>query len=185
MTRRLQGQPAEKPTYSSWQQAAGYFDGDGNVGLEVVRWVLRFKLRFVDTWKPQIESMSSFLASMNLACGSIGEGDKRGDWQAAYRLDIVEIESVLAAAKAMMPYTVKKRAELKVVIDYLEGRMTGDQAIRAFNEGVNSGKRRGKIRKEGTSLVLGRKAFGSPSSRTPGTPAPPMLSTSQRRPRRS
>jgi hypothetical protein len=134
--------------YSSWRQTTGYFDGDGNVGVEVVRWVLRFKLRFVDTLKPQIESLASFFAVNGLSTGSVGEGDKRGRWQAAYRLDIVETRSVLAAAKAMVNFSVKKKAELQVVIDYLEGRLTGDQAIRTFNGEVRSGRRRGKVRKE-------------------------------------
>ena len=39
----------ECPPYSAWEQVAGYFDGDGNVGLELVERVLRLKLRFVDT----------------------------------------------------------------------------------------------------------------------------------------
>lgn len=30
--------------YTSWEQVAGYFDGDGNVGVEVVKYVLKFKL---------------------------------------------------------------------------------------------------------------------------------------------
>ena len=134
------------PAYSSWKQIAGYFDGDGNVGLEVVKRVLRFKIRFVDTWRPQIESVSSFLATHGIHCGAIGNGDKRGTWQAAYRLDIVEVKSALKAAKAMLPYSVKKRMELQVLIDYLEERLTGNQALEVFNAEVKSGRRRGKTR---------------------------------------
>lgn len=134
--------------YSSWKEVAGYFDGDGNVGLEVVTRVLRFRIRFVDTWRPQIEAVSALLVRQGLRCGSIGKGSTKGVWQAAYRLDVTEVRSVILAAKAMRRYAVKKREELGVVVDYLEERITGNQAIRDFNEGVKSGRRRGKIRFE-------------------------------------
>jgi hypothetical protein len=136
------------PTYSSWEQVAGYFDGDGNVGLDVVKRVLRFKIRFVDTWKPQIVSIARFLFRQGISCGKVGKGDKRGVWQPAYRLDISEIKSVINVAKAMSRYTVKKQAELQIAIDYLEGRITGTDAITAFNREVESGRRRGRIRFE-------------------------------------
>jgi len=135
-----------EPSYSSWKQVAGYFDGDGNVGLEVVKRVLRFKLRFVDTWRPQIQSIAIFLARSKIRCGSVGKDGKIGLWQAAYRLDIVEVRSVIRAARAMLPYTVKKHLDLQVVIDYLEGKITGNQALKLFNEEARSGRRRGKIR---------------------------------------
>jgi hypothetical protein len=135
--------------YSSWEQIAGYFDGDGNVGLEVVDRVLRFKIRFVDTWKPQIEAVASFLTSEGIRCGNIGKGDKRGNWQVAYRLDVVGVQSVLHAAKQMVNYTVKKRLDLLVLIDYLENRITGNDAIRILNQEVAAGRRRGKPRTEG------------------------------------
>ena len=48
----------------------------------------------------------------------------------------------------MLRYTVKKRSELQVVIEYLEGRITGNRAIELFNREVRSGRRRGKIRTE-------------------------------------
>jgi hypothetical protein len=131
--------------YSSWKQVSGYFDGDGNVGLEVVKRVLRIKLRFVDTWKPQIETIKSFLDRARIHTGNIGR-DQKEVWQAAYRLDITEVRSVLRAAKSMLPFSEKKREDLRIAIDYLEGRITGNQAIEAFNHEVRIGRRRGRIR---------------------------------------
>jgi len=63
-------------------------------------------------------------------------------------------------AKAMLKYTVKKREDLRIAIEYLEGRMTGDEAIGAFNDEVRIGRRRGNMhdqtlphtRKEGLRL---------------------------------
>ena len=109
--------------------------------------VLRFKTRFVDTWKPQIDSIAAFLALRGISCGSIGKGDKKGAWQAAYRLDVVEVGGVLKT-KSMLTSTVRKRTELQAAIDYLEGRMTGNQILEVFNGAVKSGRRRGKVRFE-------------------------------------
>lgn len=131
--------------YRSWEQVAGYFDGDGNVGVEVVLRVLRIKLRFVDTWRPQIDSIWHFMKNHGISTSSVGRDDK-GAWQAAYRLDIAAVQSVLDAAKAMLPHVVKKREDLRIAIQYLEGRMTGDEAVASFNAGVRTGRRRGKTR---------------------------------------
>ena len=133
--------------YASWRQVSGYFDGDGNVGIEVVKRVLRFRIRLVDTWKGQVESIWQFLGSHGIHASSVGR-DEKERWQAACRLDVTEIRSVMRAARAMPNFTVKKREDLRITIEYLEGRISGNEAIRAFNEEVKSGRRRGKIRNE-------------------------------------
>ena len=142
--RRGNGKPG-RDGYSSWKQVAGYFDGDGNVGIEVAKRILRIKLRFVDTWKPQVVSIWRFLRRCHVNTGSVGRDDK-GAWQPAYRLDITEIRSVLRAARAMLPYVVKKKEDLRIVIEYLEGKMLGNAAIAMFNDEIRIGRRRGKIR---------------------------------------
>jgi len=135
----------EPSTYSSWRQVSGYFDGDGNVGLEIIKRILRIRLRFVDTWRPQVDSIWEFLQRHKINTGHVGRDDK-GAWQAAHRLDVTEVASVLRAAKAMLPYVVKKEADLQIAIDYIEGRITGNEVLDLFNNEVRTGRRRGKIR---------------------------------------
>jgi len=94
--------------YASWRQVSGYFDGDGNVGIEVVKRVLRFRIRLVDTWKGQVESIWQFLRSHGIHASSVGR-DEKERWQAACRLDVTEIRSVMRAARAMPNFTVKER----------------------------------------------------------------------------
>jgi len=53
---------------------------------------------------------------------------------------------VLRAAKAMLPYVVKKKEDLQIAIDYIEGRITGNEALNLFNNEVRMGRRKGKIR---------------------------------------
>jgi len=120
----------------------GYFDGDGNVGVEVVRYVLRFKLRFSDTWENQIKNIKLFLNAKGVTSGSISH-DRHPSKKDAYRLDVDAIDSALKAAKAMVPYCAKKAEDLRIMIDYLEGRITGNQAIARLNEEVRLGRRSG------------------------------------------
>ena len=136
----------EQNGYSSWQQVSGYFDGDGNVGIEFAKRILRIKIRFVDTRRPQVDSIRGFLRRRKVNTGHVGREDKKGVWQAAHRFDVTEVESVLKAAKAMLPYVVKKRGDLQIAIDYIEGRITGNEALSLFNNEVRRGRRRGRIR---------------------------------------
>ncbi|MDE1853432.1 MAG: hypothetical protein KGI38_06765 [Thaumarchaeota archaeon] len=135
-----------KECYESWEQISGYFDGDGNVGVEVVKYVLRFKLRFSDTWKPQIEAVRGFLVDEGIATSGLYH-EPHPEKRDAYRIDVVAIQSVLKAARAMLPYCAKKAEDLRIVVDYLEGRISGSQALERFNHEVNIGRRSGYIRR--------------------------------------
>ena len=46
----------------------------------------------------------------------------------------------------MRRLTVKKSEDLRITIEYLEGRITGNEAVAAFNDEVASGRRRGSHR---------------------------------------
>jgi hypothetical protein len=131
--------------YDTWQQVGGYFDGDGNVGLEVVKYVLRFRIRFSDTWKLQIVAVKSFMNGRGIATTNITHERHKGK-RDAFRIDIGELVSALKAAKSMLPYCVKKAEDLEIMIEYLEGKITGNQAIERFNEEVRIGRRSGFIR---------------------------------------
>jgi hypothetical protein len=132
-------------SYHTWGQTGGYFDGDGNVGLEVVKYVLRFKLRFSDTWEPQIRAVKYFLESENITTTALGR-ERHSHKKDAYRIDVNAKAGVLKAAKEMLPYCVKKAEDLRIVIDYLEGRITGSEAIERFNSEVRLGRRSGYLR---------------------------------------
>ncbi len=132
-------------TYDSWEQVGGYFDGDGNVGLEVVKYVLKFKLRFADTWRPQIAAVQGFMQANAISTSAIWH-EKREGRSDAYRVEVSAVSSVLAAAKAMLPHCVKKAEDLRIMIDYLEGRISGNEAIERYNNEVSKGRRSGYVR---------------------------------------
>ena len=132
---------------------AGYFDGDGNVGVEVVKYVLKFKLRFSDTWRAQILTIKSFLNQEGIPTSAVWE-EKHEGRRDAYRIDVSAIAAVLCTAKAMLPFCAKKTEDLRILIDYLEGRLNGNQAIERLNGEVRMGRRSGFVR--GLSLPYTR-----------------------------
>ena len=71
--------------------------------------------------------------------------DKKTDPRTAYRIEISSIHDVFRTAKEMMRYSVKKSHDLEILIDYLEDKITGDEAISRFNDEVRSGRRSGII----------------------------------------
>jgi len=141
---RQSKRPSE--AYRTWEQVGGYFDGDGNVGVEVVRYILRFRIRFSDTWEPQIQSIRTFMVGNGIASTEVGREKARKGQLDAFRIDIGAVSSVLKAGELMLPHCVKKAEDLRIVIDYIEGRLTGNEAIERFNEEVRIGRRSGLIR---------------------------------------
>ena len=56
------------------------------------------------------------------------------------------IDSVPRAARAMCHHCVKKAEDLRIVIDYLDGRISESRAIGRFNHEVEIGRRSGYVR---------------------------------------
>lgn len=137
--------PSGPQRYTTWGQVGGYFDGDGNVSLEIVKRVLQLRIRFVDTWEPQVAAIKYFLNQEGIKTGKVG-CDNKLERRPAFRLEVAGHASVLRVAKAMIPYCIKKAEDLRITIDYLEERITGNQALAAFNEEVRIGRRRGSLR---------------------------------------
>lgn len=63
-----------------------------------------------------------------------------------YVLRVSENQSVLRAARNMLPYSSKKAGELEALVKYKENTIDGNQAIGVFNRMVTEGERIGKIR---------------------------------------
>jgi len=138
--------------YSSWRQVSGYFDGDGSVSLEIVRYVLRFRVRFVDTWRPQVVSIRLFLIQHGITPTGVNQDNKK-DRLAPYRVEVGAAGEVLKVAKKMLPFCLKKAEDLRITIDYLEGRITANEAVNRFNEEVRRGRRSGFIRESNVTYT--------------------------------
>jgi len=53
----------------------------------------------------------------------------------------------------MLPFCVKKAEDLQITIDYLEDRITADEAVRRFNAEIRVGRRKGHIRRSDLPLT--------------------------------
>ena len=126
--------------YRSWEQLAGYFDGDESVGFTAVAHIIRFELRMTDNWLPFLRRISCFLRSFGIRTWY---SKRNGAWT----LHISGKGDVAMTARRMYPFADKKKQELKVILDYYQDRITGNQAFARMNRFVRIGERTGKIRK--------------------------------------
>jgi hypothetical protein len=128
--------------YSDWSQVAGYFDGDGNVALDVQLFTLGLYLEFSDNWLHQLTMLKNYLDCTGVQ-SYLPQNKRR---EGAQSLKILSISSVVSTARSMLPYTWKKHKELETTVDYYEGRITAQEVVDAFNAEVTAGKRIGKVR---------------------------------------
>jgi hypothetical protein len=127
------------PTYGSWREVAGYFDGDGCVGFAVGSYVLRFPLSWADNSVGQLAQLRNFLISRKIRVGTITNSE-------AQRLEIGAQDAILQAADQMIKYSGKKSYELSIARDYLLNRINGTEAVERLNQAIIAGEREGKIR---------------------------------------
>ena len=136
---------ATAPFYRSWSTLTGYFDGDGTVEFSIHTFILKIRLAFDENWKPHLEGLKLFLEERGIRCGAVRRKDGYNTWHVV----ISNIEGVMLMAKRMLPYSAKKRVELKAVLDYYEDKITGDQFVALMNRMVLIGERTGKDRGRG------------------------------------
>jgi hypothetical protein len=132
--------------YSSWRQVAGYFDGDGTLGISDTSnqpYKLGLNLIFVDQSKDQIGMIQRFLQRKGVITSNILK-TSRGT---AYMVAVSRFDSVLFCLKAMRPHLFKKAIEAQTGIDYYEGRIRGDELFKIFGEEVEAGRRERHDRK--------------------------------------
>ena len=116
-----QGRPK---TYPSWEQLAGYFDGDGSVSIFIWKFVVSFYLDFADQCREQLEQMVGFLRRQGIRTGMV----RKMSNSAAYSLRIADQESVVKMAESMVQFCFRKRAELVTLLEYRKlGIITGSE----------------------------------------------------------
>ena len=127
--------------YDNWCAIAGFFDGDGGLDLEVRKFTLHWTLNFTDNWPPQLAEVKRFLESQGIKIGVV-----RPTGTGGYKVQVGAIDSLRKCATAMLEGRClhKKRRELLALLDYFDGKITGDSVIALFNDEVRNGVRVGK-----------------------------------------
>jgi hypothetical protein len=129
--------------YSTWEQLAGYFDGDGCPKVHVGIYVITVTVTWSDQYRDMLHRINQFLSQKGVV-GKIGLF-KRGQ-SVYYELHVSEGRNALFVLKRMLPHLDKKRSQVKAAVDYLENRITGNQFIEALNEAVRANKRSSSIK---------------------------------------
>jgi hypothetical protein len=129
--------------YDNWCAVAGYFDGDGGLGVDVRKHTLHWVVNFVDNWPPQLWQIKLFLEKQGVRVGTLRRAGVGG-----FKIEVAAIESLKRCAEAMLETRClfKKRRELEMMLDYFNGRVTGNDVIAFLNEEVRNGIRVGKLR---------------------------------------
>jgi len=128
------------PKYRSWQQAAGYFDGDGTIITSDISnrpYKLGLSLVFVDQSADQIANVRDFLNNHGIRTSRVL---KRSDGN-AYELAVSELYSVKRMLTRIAPYLCKKGIEARAALDYCLDRITGNELIAVFQAEVDAGRR--------------------------------------------
>jgi hypothetical protein len=126
--------------YGSWRQVAGYFDGDGNFSITDLSnqpFKLGLQIIFTDQSQEQISMLRTFLVKRGIIPSNVLKTSKG----TASMIAIGTFDGVLAAAIAMLPYLFKKSNEAIAVIDYYEGRISGNDLVAIFKQEVEAGRR--------------------------------------------
>ncbi len=123
-----------------WKSFTEFFEGDGAVSIRLGRAkesnVLQISVVIGQKWRPKLEQINSFFREMGIDSGRIYL-QKYG-----YTLRVFRISAVKTILANMLPYSFLKREQIRAAMDYLDGKITGDQVIEVFNHEYDSGKRR-------------------------------------------
>jgi len=132
--------------YETWEQVAGYFDGDGTIAtsdLSNLPYKLSLSLWFVDQSRDQIGMVRDFLRKNGIRTSNILKHYK----QSANVVAVSEYRSVVLMLRKMIPFLYKKANEARAALDYYEGRITGNELMIVLQQEVEAGRRERRPRK--------------------------------------
>lgn len=125
--------------YTTWEQVAGYFDGDGSPKVHVGDVTLHVTVCWSDQDKELLEHISLLLTGRGVTPRM---GEFRHGTGVYYELTVTEGGgNALLVLKSMLPFLDKKWSQIDAAISYLENRITGDAFIEVLNEAVLSKRR--------------------------------------------
>lgn len=126
--------------YRSWEQVAGYFDGDGNFSITDLSnqpFKLGLQAIFTDQSLQQISMLRRFFVKRGIRPSNVLRTSKG----TAFMIAVGTFAGVLAASKSMLPHLYKKANEARAVINYYGGRITGNDLVAIFRSEVEAGRR--------------------------------------------
>ena len=135
------------PEYDSWEQIAGYFDADGTIvifDLSNIPYKLGLSLSFVDQSIDQIRMVRNFLRKAGIRTSNVLRQNMRSN---AWIVAIGSVGQVKECLRLMIPHLSKKAIEARAVLDYYDGKITGNELVAVFRSEVEAGRRERRDRK--------------------------------------
>jgi hypothetical protein len=133
----------ERRGYSTWEQVAGYFDGDGCPKVHVGVYAITVTVTWSDQYREMLQRINQFLSQKGVV-GKMGRF-RRGQ-SVYYELHVSEGRNALRVLKEMLPHLDKKWSQVNAAINYLENRITGNQFIEVLNEAIRTHQRSSSIK---------------------------------------
>jgi hypothetical protein len=130
------------PQYDSWEQIAGYFDGDGTISFSDTTnqpYKLSLSLIFVDQSIDQISNVREFLNDHNVSTGNVLKMSMGN----AYMIAVSQFAAVKEGLQQLLPHLCKKSNEVQAALDYYEGKTTGNELMAVFQNEVELDAERG------------------------------------------
>src|SRR2546429_7947995 len=106
--------------YSTCEQVAGYYDGDGGTRIGVGMFTIQILVLWSDTDIDQIQQVARFLRTKGILPERPHLRRGKGRSSDAYNLVLSVKGGALIALKCMLPLVVKKRGQVEACVDYLE-----------------------------------------------------------------
>lgn len=128
--------------YSTWEQVAGYFDGDGSPKVHVGVFTLHVTVSFSDQDRELLEHISGFLSARGAICRT---GEFHRGSSVYHELTVTEGGNALLVLKSMLPFLDKKWSQVNGAVLYLENKISGDEFIKVLNEAVIAKRRSSSI----------------------------------------
>lgn len=152
--------------YTTWEQVAGYFDGDGALSVYIHKFTMFVIASWSDTFKPQLEGVAGFLRSQGLSPMQITSQKSRfGPTKpTVWQLALNEKGGLVKVLMKMTTLVVKKESQVRSAIEYLEDRTTGEEFLAVLNDAVKSDARSSSIRRVKTPWTRSRGIFLARSS---------------------
>lgn len=128
----------------NWQYLAGFFDGEGHVGVHKGRGkYTQHDIAIANTHEPTIDAISRFLSSQTIKHSKFKRTYTVKHWKTAYKIKVTSIRAGIVFLELILPFLLTKREQALSTLEYLRrqtprkylSKETMDHALSLYQEG--------------------------------------------------
>jgi hypothetical protein len=103
----------------TWEYLAGFFDGEGHVGVHKAGRYRQASVTVANTHEPTIDQIAEFLSSFGIGHSKFRRVYDNGKWKTAYKINVTGIKNSTKFLSAILPYLVTKREAALTTLEWL------------------------------------------------------------------